>query len=175
MQEYIDQIIHLSGVWLDINLRYLLAILAEDPLRFYLMGTIVIGLPMALVSLWCYWLEERLDWHWYFWPLKIARNFVHPCSFLCLPDCEHEPRSNYRMCYEGPIEEKLGNFESPGAIPFYLIASSLLWPLRLYLSLIASAVFIGLYGIAVIINSPFLLLRGLCYLVCWPFRTKDHR
>lgn len=176
MNEYIDQLAQLVRPGLnlfDATLRYLLETFMENPQKNYFICAAIIGLPMALISVVSYWLEETLDDYWYLWPLKLARNFVHPGSFLLLPDCEHEPRSNYRMNYEGLIRDWLDDFESPGAIPFYLIITSLFWPARLFFSLMVYTIIGSLCTIMIVIGSPFLLLRGLCYLICWPFQKKD--
>lgn len=134
----------------------------------YLLGTLLVGLPMALVSFWCYKLENDLDDFWWLWPLKIARNFLHPGSFLFLADYElgDPPKRNYRINYEGPISDVLDNLSEPGAVMYYLIVSSLMWPVRLYISLVASAVYVAL----VIIASPFYILKKFCDLICWACR-----
>ncbi len=142
----------------------------EALLIAYVAGIVLLGLPMALTSLWCYWMEEDLDNHWYYWPLKKVRNFLHPGSFIFLPDWEHRPRSNYRMCYEGPIGTFIDNFDgAPASLLFYIVLASLAWPIRLIISGCAMAICIVVMGIA----TPFLILNLLCKLICLPFKKKS--
>lgn len=139
-----------------------------NTLYVYLIGTIIIGLPMALLSLWFYKLEEKLDYHKHARLLKLVRNFIHPGSFGLTPSYEHYGRSNYKFNYEGPIGEFLGVFsENNGPIEMmYIILSSLVWPIRIMLSVVN----LGAHIAASIAILPFIGLHFLCKLVAKTFR-----
>jgi hypothetical protein len=139
-------------------------------LLIYLIGAVVVGLPMALITVTCYLLEEKLDEEWYFWPLKMLRNAVHPGSFLFLPDCEHEPRANYRSHYEGPVSEILDNYDEigPPQILMYFVLSIAGWPIRLLITVCG----LGLLIVGLVISTPFWLIWLMCKAICWPFRKK---
>lgn len=130
----------------------------------YLFGIVVIGLPMAKFSLWCYKQGEKLDHHPRARLFKFIRNFLHPGSFIpfYLPEWEHYPRGNYGMNYEGMIGEV--DVEDRADCLYYLTIASIFWPLRLFWSLLAT-LFAGVVVVTgITIVSPFLLIKWLCKL-----------
>ncbi|MEN9604820.1 MAG: hypothetical protein RJB39_505 [Candidatus Parcubacteria bacterium] len=133
----------------------------ENLLLIYLVGIVAIGLPMAITGLWIFLQGYELDrggWKNLF--LKAVRNFLFPGSFLLNED--REPRGNHAMSYEGPInmifdlDNTYGNYGGRRVV--YVLVSSMLWPIRLLISLFFTALTVGLSGVCMVVFGPFWLL-----------------
>lgn len=131
-----------------------------DFLTIYIFGIVCVGLPMALVSLYLYLLECRLDNSgWKNMCGRWIRNFLFPFSFLL--DQERGPKSNWSTNYNGLIDMldldcEYGNYG--GRRVLYVVLSSMFWPVRLFISLFVTAITIGLSGVCIVIFGPVWLL-----------------
>ena len=126
-------------------------------LLVYLVGVVIIGLPMAKLSLWLYTMGEELDFSPHKKWLKLIRNFLHPGSF----GFGTKPNQrNYQMNYDGPISEFVDTYSVHNQADRlkYLILSSLAWPGKIFFSLTCLA----LLGVLILIGLPFRGLEKVC-------------
>lgn len=126
-------------------------------LIMYLIGTVMIGFPLAKLSLWFYTMGEDLDLPRRRW-LKLLRNFIHPISFYGKGHVRNDP-----LNYAGPIRSLVNGYapRRSEAVTSYLVSATFAWPLRIFLSLIAFAMAL----IVCIFCSPVTILNGICKIV----------
>ena len=127
----------------------------------YLSGCLVVGLPMAMASLWFYRTGEEFDHHPRYKFLKLIRNFIYPRSFVLIPLNEDSPRRNYHISYEGPIGDLLGDGDIESRL-FYVLLVTLLWPVRLGYSVVVWTLILGFFGVCYLVASSFGFLFWIC-------------
>ena len=75
-------------------------------LIIYVAGLPLVGLPMSLVSLWVYGMNELdLERNRFKQWIKLLRNFLYPFSFLISCFDDGRDKENYQSNYQGPISD----------------------------------------------------------------------
>jgi hypothetical protein len=144
------------------NFEIAIHYIESHPLEIYLVSVPAIGFPLALMSLFFYWLDWRMDEYWFLRWLKLPRFFLHMISYVETPF-----KKNLHMDY-GLLDENCQNFENNGGTLYYVVATSCVWPIRVFLGLVGTVVF----SVLCFIGLPFLIIKKICSLLVAPFEKK---
>ncbi|MFA6295467.1 MAG: hypothetical protein WC666_03520 [Candidatus Paceibacterota bacterium] len=111
----------------------------------YFTSVVLIGLPIAKLSLWIYSMGKELDVNPHKKRLRLIRSFLFPGSFGYK---EHFSKENCHSNYEGLINNIISYNNDPVDELNYLVLVSVLWPFRIFFSLI------GLFGAILLCILP---------------------